>query len=175
MPASKVRVVLALLKELGVVAETRGTRFKLVKAGLRAEELEAISKEYSTRTDTDRAKLDRMMMYAQTARCRWKVLLDYFGMTMDFENCGHCDNCRNPVSQRIQPPAPQTVSPILPRETAADAPRRGRKALAPGDLVQVREHGRAEVVGVEGDNVDVRFANGEVRKFKRAFLRRAAA
>jgi hypothetical protein len=42
-------------------------------------------------------------------------------------------------------------------------------------MVRVRQYGRAEVVAVEGENVDVRFPNGETRKFKREFLRRIAA
>ena len=41
----------------------------------------------------DRARLDRMIAYAQTALCRWKVLLDYFAGEAPFERCGHCDTC----------------------------------------------------------------------------------
>lgn len=54
-------------------------------------------------------------------------------------------------------------------------PKPQRRPLAAGELVHVHQHGRAEVAGVGGDNVDGRFPNGEVRKFKRAFLRRAIA
>jgi ATP-dependent DNA helicase RecQ len=172
--AAKVRVVLALMKELGVATETRGTRFKLLQPGLPAERLEAMAREYAERTDTDRAKLERMMMYAQTALCRWKILLEYFGTTVDWDRCGECDNCRRPVDMRVLPPSDPVV-PILARDTAAEGARRLRRALKAGDLVSVRQNGRAEVVGTEGDNVDVRFPNGEVRKFKRSFLRRVPA
>jgi ATP-dependent DNA helicase RecQ len=37
-------------------------------------------------------------MYAQTASCRWKVLLDYFAVETDWEKCGQCDNCVNPIA-----------------------------------------------------------------------------
>jgi ATP-dependent DNA helicase RecQ len=172
VPASKVRVVLALMKELGVLLETRGARFRLSQADMSAERLEAMAREYSERSDTDRAKLERMMMYAQTALCRWKILLEYFGAPVEWERCGHCDNCRKPAETRVQPPV-STVVPVLPREMAADE-HRLRRALKPGDVVSVRQHGRAEVVTIEGDIVNVRFPNGEVRKFKRGFLRRVA-
>lgn len=34
--------------------------------------------------------------YAETAMCRKKVLLHYFGEEYKESNCGHCDNCNNP-------------------------------------------------------------------------------
>ncbi|MDH6358803.1 DNA helicase RecQ [Parabacteroides sp. PF5-9] len=37
--------------------------------------------------------------YAETAVCRRRVLLHYFGETHDVENCGSCDNCLNPKKQ----------------------------------------------------------------------------
>lgn len=37
--------------------------------------------------------------YAETALCRKKVLLHYFGEEYQESNCGHCDNCNNPKKQ----------------------------------------------------------------------------
>ena len=34
--------------------------------------------------------------YAESAVCRRKVLLSYFGEEYNVENCGHCDNCKHP-------------------------------------------------------------------------------
>jgi ATP-dependent DNA helicase RecQ len=43
-----------------------------------------------------RRQLDEMMRYAESAVCRRRVLLQYFGETYPGENCGTCDNCLNP-------------------------------------------------------------------------------
>ncbi len=50
--------------------------------------------------DTDRrellaAKLERMKQYAEARICRRRILLSYFGETLE-EDCGHCDVCENP-------------------------------------------------------------------------------
>ncbi|WP_165020428.1 MULTISPECIES: DNA helicase RecQ [unclassified Dysgonomonas] len=37
--------------------------------------------------------------YAETALCRKKVLLHYFGEEYKVKNCGNCDNCINPKKQ----------------------------------------------------------------------------
>lgn len=40
--------------------------------------------------------IDETVAYAESAVCRRKVILHYFGEKFETENCGQCDNCRNP-------------------------------------------------------------------------------
>jgi ATP-dependent DNA helicase RecQ len=40
--------------------------------------------------------IDEMVAYSESAVCRRKILLHYFGEHRDIENCGLCDNCRKP-------------------------------------------------------------------------------
>ena len=43
-----------------------------------------------------RQQLQQMLHYAESAACRRRELLRYFGETYDAENCGACDNCLAP-------------------------------------------------------------------------------
>jgi ATP-dependent DNA helicase RecQ len=64
-----------------------------------------IGKKPADRREGEREKLERMIAYAQSAMCRWKLLLDYFGEGTEFDRCGECDNCRQPPEERYAPPA----------------------------------------------------------------------
>ena len=45
--------------------------------------------------DLQLAKLERMKQFADATTCRKKILLSYFGELRE-ENCGNCDNCKQP-------------------------------------------------------------------------------
>ena len=45
-------------------------------------------------------KLDALVGLAETAHCRRKRLLAYFGETSGHDNCGNCDNCLSPPRLR---------------------------------------------------------------------------
>lgn len=108
---SKLRSVLTVMKDLGLVRELRGARFRPIADAPGAARLEDIAREYAERKEADREKLERMAGYAQSAMCRWKILLDYFGEVDAVERCGECDNCRRPPEERFTPPA-ATPSPL---------------------------------------------------------------
>jgi ATP-dependent DNA helicase RecQ len=99
--ATKVRVVLALLKDIGIVKELRGSKVRLLRTALSSGALAEMADAYSARTAGDRDKLERMMGYGQSAACRWKLLLDYFGEPVEWDRCGSCDTCRNPLENQV--------------------------------------------------------------------------
>ena len=72
---TRVRSVLAIMKELGFVEEDRGSRFRLVEGATDRPRAEAVAGEYAARQSAERDKLERMAGYGQTAMCRWKFLL----------------------------------------------------------------------------------------------------
>lgn len=49
--------------------------------------------------DIGRQLLAETAAYAETAVCRRKMLLHYFGETYTKDNCGNCDNCLHPKTQ----------------------------------------------------------------------------
>ncbi len=101
---TKLRVVVSLLKALEVIKGRRAGQLELVRRGLSGGALADMANAYKARGADDRERLDRMMAFGQSAMCRWKLLLDYFGETTDWDRCGTCDNCRHPLEEQIAPP-----------------------------------------------------------------------
>jgi ATP-dependent DNA helicase RecQ len=99
VPLTKVRVILTLLTDVGAVSRRRGGGVALKRADLSGGNLDAIASMFQTRAEADLARLDAMMSYGQSARCRWAILLEYFTTTVPAPACGLCDNCLNPVDQ----------------------------------------------------------------------------
>jgi ATP-dependent DNA helicase RecQ len=107
----KVQTGLHLLKQEGVVHESRYGRFRLQNNNLNREKIEALARQYDTKAERDQTKLEQMMLYGQIATCRWKFLHDYFNEPFN-ERCGHCDNCVHPLEQQLgmtADAAPETV------------------------------------------------------------------
>ncbi len=45
-----------------------------------------------------RHQLQQVVAYGESSTCRRRILLAYFGETLDGENCGNCDNCNSPAT-----------------------------------------------------------------------------
>ena len=101
--STKDRVIVSLLKDLGIVKELRGAQVRLLESGLSGGTLAAMADAYRVRQSSDREKLERMMAYGQSAACRWALLLDYFGEPAADVRCGVCDNCRHPLEEQGAP------------------------------------------------------------------------
>jgi len=165
---AKVRVVLAAMKDMEMVEEPEPGEIRLLRAGLTPEEVTELSVRYEQRAERDRERLKRMVLYAQTARCRWRILADYFGEEME-GTCGHCDNCAKPIQE------PGSLPEVLPR-------RAGRQEVLPlpplvsgpdpaglktGDILNLTIYGRGEVKSVQGLVLLLELADGEMREFRR--------
>ena len=101
-PKTRVRSILTMMKEVGVVRELRASRFRLISTDIPMERLERVAGEYTARQEADRGKLERMSLYAQSAGCRWRLLLEYFDEAEGFDCCGVCDNCVMPLEERLR-------------------------------------------------------------------------
>jgi len=175
--AKRVRVIAAQLEGAGIVERARG---RLVKRRDFADEVEvdAFLTEYEQRHTSDRERLDTMMRYAQSTRCRARMITEYFGDTLD-NDCDHCDNCRDH-------PATAAVTPVVPPPGAADAPWIGPvpearfaaqspPAFQVGDRVRHRRFGEGEVQGMDGERATVAFAKAGTKVIQASYLKPAKA
>jgi ATP-dependent DNA helicase RecQ len=159
--ASKVKVAARLLATRGVVKRNRDGALRLAKPPLSTRDIEALARVYEEREQEDREKLERMVFYAQTGQCRWRVLLDYFGEALDGDTCGACDNCRRAQARATD----EAVADIV-------APMRRRRQFAQGDPVRIPRVGAGVVRGLLGNEVTVELADGSTRTFLRSYVRR---
>ncbi len=85
-----------LLKRHGLVREYRGGSWeRIAKTRLTSVDLSADLTDYEERRLQDRAKLRAMINYCQSAQCRTRFILDYFGED-DVDagwQCANCDAC----------------------------------------------------------------------------------
>jgi ATP-dependent DNA helicase RecQ len=95
VPRRKARIVLVLLKRHGLVREYRGGSWeRLSTERLTSVDLSADLTDYEARRIQDRAKLRAMVQYCQTAQCRTRFILEYFGEEVEPDwECGNCDAC----------------------------------------------------------------------------------
>jgi ATP-dependent DNA helicase RecQ len=94
VPRRKTRIVLVLLKRHGLVREYRGGSWERLQNQLTSVDLSADLTDYEVRRLQDRAKLRAMINYCQSARCRTRFILDYFGEDVDADwQGGNGDAC----------------------------------------------------------------------------------
>jgi ATP-dependent DNA helicase RecQ len=91
----KARIVMVLLKRHGLVREYRGGAWeRIATTRLTSVDLSADLTDYEQRRIQDRAKLRAMINYCQSAQCRTRFILEYFGEDVDADwRCGNCDAC----------------------------------------------------------------------------------
>jgi ATP-dependent DNA helicase RecQ len=167
---NRVVVSLNLLRDGGIAAADRSRAWRLrQRAKTDREVLEGLARAYEDKAERDHEALERMVFYAQTGFCRWRVMLEYFEEPLPFDGrCGHCDNCLRPP---VQPAA-------HPTQAAAD--RRGASPAAcsaavfePGQAVKVPRYGDGKVVSATADEVTVAFADKSRRSFVAAYVKPA--
>ena len=154
LPRAHVAVALEALLGAHAVRADRHHAWSAEAAAPQAARFDEVAAAYEQRADRDREALERMVFYAQTGLCRWRVLLEHFGEVPPFADgrCGHCDNCL----RRAQ---------VVPAEAPeVPVPSRGAR-FAPGAWVRVPRLGRGEVLDATADEVEVRFADGSTRRF----------
>ncbi|MGE5438793.1 MAG: RecQ family ATP-dependent DNA helicase [Bacteroidota bacterium] len=87
---------LELLDSLGImdlIRPTSDNRVALTKTRVRDEYLFLEYDKIMRNCNNARKKLDEMVSYAYSDKCRMKFIVNYFGQNDDNFSCGKCDNC----------------------------------------------------------------------------------
>jgi ATP-dependent DNA helicase RecQ len=94
VPRRKARIVFMLLKRHGLVREYRGGSWERLADNLTAVDLSHDLTDYEERRRRDQEKLDAMVRFCQTARCRTGFILEFFGEDKAPDwRCANCDAC----------------------------------------------------------------------------------
>ncbi|HZS39314.1 MAG TPA: RecQ family ATP-dependent DNA helicase [Polyangia bacterium] len=115
---AKTRVVLGVLREAGFCEELPGPSY-LAHGEPDDLLLGRAAEEYRKRREADRGKLEAMIRYARSTRCRVKILLEYFGET-DVPLCTRCDNCVKYGPDAVKERTEDLMSPIEMEEMEED-------------------------------------------------------
>lgn len=165
---NKLQVALKIMHDARLVSRNRARRYVLRDASVEDDVLSASLERYGELAGRDRAALQQMIDYAQTGRCRWRTILEYFGDDEDVERCGSCDNCLNPP--HIEP----VKEPVTAQGRMMDTARKtldSRHGFARGQSVRVRKYGTGQVSFATADQVAVLFPDGTTRTFLARFVK----
>ena len=166
VPLRKLQVALKLLADAKLVKKD-GKKISVTADGdLQTQAVEAI-RRYEERGQRDREILGAMVAYARSGQCRWRLLLEYFGDSPEWERCDHCDSCRHASEA-------EAMTDQLDQQAASSTPHPAEPpaAFKPGERVAVRRHGAGLVESVTRERVDIRFPDGSLRRFLPQYVRR---
>jgi ATP-dependent DNA helicase RecQ len=90
LPLRRTTVLAAVLENMDLLS--RSARSLRLRRAFDPAELEAFLATFEGRYAADRERIEQMMRYGQTTRCRMQFLREYFGDDAA-EPCQHCDNC----------------------------------------------------------------------------------
>ena len=91
LPERRVRVILSVLEAMGVAEEIKAARWKGVDPRPSREQIDKAAQVFEARRISDRRRLDSLLKYMNTQRCRVQMLRAYFGEP-EGEKCGLCDS-----------------------------------------------------------------------------------
>ena len=104
----------------------RGRAVHMFERSKPFSKLELDFESMERRKDAEYEKLDRVIAFAETHRCREREILDYFGQDHPVP-CGRCDNCARKGKKSSRGAATMTPSSAA----ATDVPRSNAETFAP--------------------------------------------
>lgn len=162
------QVILKLLEDGGVLERDNHLGYRLLKKDMKSDDLNKLAETSGRKHAHDRHALERMVFYAQSGFCRWKVLLEYFHEEVEWDQCGHCDNCLSPPQTKLR----HTPKAIRNRRDSRMVKKAPTAPLFPvGTTVQVPKVGKGQVVSTTDDMVTIVFPDSQTRTFLKSFVK----
>ena len=110
------KVVVAELEAAKLVQRgTPGTvrTVRVERRGSAEARLPVVVRAYQERLAADQARIDTVMRYAQSTRCRVALFAEYFAVPVP-PRCGTCDNCANHAETTVTAPSRREEPHLLP-------------------------------------------------------------
>lgn len=120
------------LQSFDYVPPFRGRAVHMLQRDTPFEKLAIDFEELERRKAAELAKLERVIQFARTRRCRQLEILDYFGDPTR-TSCGTCDNCSGPLASTSPRSESLTAHPVrgaAPREESSDTSDAGSSPSA---------------------------------------------
>jgi ATP-dependent DNA helicase RecQ len=102
LPERRVRVVLSVLEAMGVAQEVRASKWAGVEPRPTPEQITKAASVFEARRISDRRRLDDLLKYMNTQRCRVQMMRLYFGEP-EGPKCGLCDSDAGLDSELFDP------------------------------------------------------------------------
>jgi ATP-dependent DNA helicase RecQ len=160
----RLQVILQLLEEDGIIRRDKQLGYHLKKKDAKTEDLVQLAEAAGRKGDHDRQALERMVFYAQSGFCRWKVLLEYFNEEVEWDRCGHCDNCTNPPEKALLP------LPASDQEASVAAKPALTPSFPAGSTVKVPKVGKGQVLSSTDEMVTIIFPDSQKRTFLKNYV-----
>ncbi len=173
----RLQVMLKLLEDAGVLTRDKHLGYRLGKKDIKPANLTKLIEDSRKKADHEREALERLVFYAQSGFCRWKVLLEYFDEEVEWDHCGHCDNCITPP-EKVLSARPTHDSEM---STQATSSRRGQTSdieksgseptFAVGAEVEVSKIGKGKIASSSNDMVTIIFPDSQKRTFLKDYVK----
>ncbi|MFZ6657186.1 RecQ family ATP-dependent DNA helicase [Undibacterium sp. TJN19] len=168
IPGSKLKISLKLLKDGGVLRQDRKLNYLIKPKQTQPEIFSELSATYQQKQDAARVALEKMVAYAQSGFCRWKLLLDYFDDDRDFKQCCQCDNCLSPPTAKAEDNS--TLEILIPPVHTLKEHKELISTFEVGSQVRLKKFEVGTVIAVEGEQVTVEFPQNLIKTFLREFV-----
>jgi ATP-dependent DNA helicase RecQ len=131
LPERRVRVILSVLEAMGVAEEVKAARWKGVDPKPTREQIDKAASVFEARRISDRRRMDSLLKYMNTQKCRVQMLRSYFGEP-EGEQCGLCDSDAGLDSEVFDPGSADERHGLHAATDFHARPRRRRRGRGAG-------------------------------------------